>query len=419
MRWSRTIGLLYSVALLVRLVVLGATGRLLRPEVFEYEVMAMNLLAGRGLVYEFLGIPYASFTGPVYPALCAVVYAVTGSSHVAMVVVQALLSAMIPVVIAGLGRELFGNRVGLLAGLFVTVHPGLLIYTTKLHPLVLETLLFSSVAWGALWLRRRPSRWRQGWVGLALGLAILSRPTAILLMGLVAVWLCAGQTMSRARALRVALGTLMIALGVVLPWTLRNYRIHHRLMLVQSTSGISFWKGNNPQSASGNLDMSGRSWLNQISPTLQARLDEATSEVEQDHLFWQAAIPYVLQQPGAFFERLQKKLVAFWWQSPTTGQQYPAWYLMGYQGWYLVTVGFGFVGIWRILSTNEGRARDALLALLLFCLAFSLAQSLFYVEGRHRWAIDPLLLVVAGQGMAWALAWLRKPAVKTARVSPA
>jgi len=415
MRWPKTIGLLFSTALVVRLVVLIATGRLFAPETFEYEAMAANLLAGRGLVYGFLGISYASFTGPVYPAVCAAVYAVTNSSHIAMVLVQAIFSALLPVVGACLGRELGGHRVGLMTGLLVTIHPGLLIYTTKLHPLVLETLGFTTVAWGALWLRRHPSWRHRVWVGLVLGLAILSRPTAVVLAGLMAFWLGAEGTMSRKLALRVTLGTLMIAMGVVLPWTLRNYRVHHRLVLVQSTSGISFWKGNNPNATGSNLNTQGDHWRSQMSPELQARLRQAKDELEQDAAFWQDAIGYVARDPAAFFERLGKKLAAFWWKSPTTGQLYPSWYLWGYQGWWIVTTVFGLAGLWRSLRERAGRAHRDVLLLLLFCAAFSVLQSLFYVEGRHRWAIDPLLLVVVGQGIAWCLEGLRKPGVDMAR----
>lgn len=415
MRWPKTIGLLFSAALAVRLVVLIATGRFLAPETFEYEAMAANLLAGQGLIYGFLGLSYASFTGPVYPALCAAVYAATDSSHMAMVLVQVILSAILPVVSACLGRELGGNRVGLITGLLVMIHPGLLIYTTKLHPLVFETLCFTTVAWGALWLRHSPSWRHRLWVGLVLGLAILSRPTAVVLAGLMALWLSSGGTMSRSLALRVTLGTLMIAVGVVLPWTLRNYRIHHQLVLVQSTAGISFWKGNNPNATGSNLNTKGDNWRSQMSPELQTRLGQATHELEQDEAFWQDAIGYVAHDPAAFVGRLGKKLAAFWWKSPTTGQLYPSWYLLGYQGWWFVTIAFGAVGVWRSVCTRADRVACDVLTLLWCCASFSLLQSLFYVEGRHRWAIDPLLLVVVGQGIAWCLEELRKSAAGMAR----
>jgi len=44
----------------------------------------------------------------------------------------------------------------------------------------------------------------------------------------------------------------------------------------------------------------------------------------------------------------------------------------------------------------------------LFLLGLSGLQSLYYVEGRHRWAVEPLWLVVAGGGAVWAIEWWRR-----------
>lgn len=391
---------LYSVALLVRVVAVSVTGHWLTPETFEYDVMATNLLAGRGLVYQSLGIPYASFTGPVYPALCAAVYALTGSSRAAMIIVQALLSSMLPVVIAAIGRALFDHRSGICAGLLVALHPGLVLYATKLHPLIIEALLFGLIGLGVLRLRQRPSWFHRGWVGAALGLMILSRPTALVLIPLVAGWLVWCWPGDRREALRIVMVTLAIALGVVLPWTARNALIHHRFLLVQSTSGQSFWKGNNPQTVSGNLDAQGRDLFSIMPRELRDRLKGATNELQQQHMFWEEAHRYVVQHPWAFVELLGKKLMAFWWFSPTTGWSYPRWYLMGYQWWYVWSLGLMVLGAWRGLGHAPGERRHEAWLLVLACVTISVGQSLFYVEGRHRWAVEPLLLVFAGKGLA-------------------
>jgi hypothetical protein len=39
--------------------------------------------------------------------------------------------------------------------------------------------------------------------------------------------------------------------------------------------------------------------------------------------------------------------------------------------------------------------------LVMLLLALSGLQSLYYVEGRHRWAVEPLLLAISGGGIAW------------------
>ena len=39
------------------------------------------------------------------------------------------------------------------------------------------------------------------------------------------------------------------------------------------------------------------------------------------------------------------------------------------------------------------------LCILLMLLSISLAQSIFYVEGRHRWAVEPLILIFTAAGI--------------------
>lgn len=399
---------LCALALGLRLAVVVGTGRLAAPEVFEYDTMAINLLEGRGLVFEALGRQYAAFTGPVYPALCAGVYAVTGRSRPAMVLLQAVVSSVIPLVTAAIGRRLFGPAAGLAAGLLVAVHPGFLIYGTKLHPLAVDALLFSLIMWGALATRSpRPSRRRVVGIGVALGLSILSRPTVLALLPVIALWWCAGHPLGPRRAwgaLAVVCGTAAL---VVAPWTARNRLLYHRPVLVQSTAGLSFWKGNNPTAGIGNLGAGGRDVISLAPPALRARLADAPDELAQQAVFWDEGWRFVREQPRAWGALLARKLVAFWTFSSHTGAWYPPWYLGVYRWWHAVTMGLVLLGLWQGLMICSPATRHGVWGVLLFCLGISVVQGLFYVEGRHRWGIEPILFALAGGGLAWLAARVR------------
>src|SRR5688572_15827112 len=89
-------------ALLICLVAFGLRaaaffllGRAERPDLWEGEEIANNLLAGRGFTYQFLGTTYRSYMEPLYPALCAGVYALTGHSFTALGMVQAALGTLL------------------------------------------------------------------------------------------------------------------------------------------------------------------------------------------------------------------------------------------------------------------------------------------------------------------------------------
>ena len=70
---------------------------------------------------------------------------------------------------------------------------------------------------------------------------------------------------------------------------------------------------------------------------------------------------------------------------------------------YAIYYGFVFalatVGAVQLLSSGE-QPRTFALFLLWSFVGLSIAQSFFYVEGRHRWELEPLLLVFTASGVA-------------------
>src|SRR6185436_17937434 len=111
----------------------------------------------------------------------------------------------------------------------------------------------------------------------------------------------------------------------------------------------------------------------------------------QADLFRQAARTFVGDHPGAFAALSVRKFASFWWFPATAGLTYPGAWLVVYRLFYLaLLVGavLGAVGAWR--DADRG-GRQRLIPLLAMLGSISVAQSLFYVDVRHRWAVEPLL----------------------------
>jgi hypothetical protein len=98
-----------------------------------------------------------------------------------------------------------------------------------------------AVAW-ALDRHERAGRWP--WLvlaGLALGAAALTREMALYLLLPASYWLWRGATPRPGRAAAVL---ALVAAACVLPWTLRNYRLHGRLVLVSTNRWYPIAEGN-------------------------------------------------------------------------------------------------------------------------------------------------------------------------------
>ncbi|MCB7128033.1 MAG: glycosyltransferase family 39 protein [Candidatus Brocadiales bacterium] len=410
----RLLLLLMLGALLLRVAALFILGRHHTPELWEYENIANNILAGRGYVYDsHLGVPYYSMIYPGYTYFCALVYALTGHSYTVLTLVQALLSSLTVGLLVFLGFRLGDPRGAWIAGGLAAVHPGLIIYSGKLHEFTLLTILIYAAV--LLWSRweENPQWWRYVLLGLLIGLGTHIRPTFLMLLP---AWVVAQGVIHRPPWHRLVGRVLLLTGATVLalaPWTVRNYRIHGRFVFISTSSAVNFWKGNNPLASGSSYLPSGKPVVPYAaSPSLRKALQTMT-ELEQYDTFYREAWSYIKKAPKAFLERWITKFYYFWWFHPQMGIEYPSFWLSLYKAFYipiLAMAGLGLPTVWRGPKEGAMGRRKLLLALLTFALLLSVTQSLFYVEGRHRWAVEPILLLLAGQAVANLWRWwsLRK-----------
>lgn len=403
-----------ALAAALRLTAFFALGRLTQPDVWESETIATNLLEGFGFVYPYLGTTYRSYMEPLYPGFSALVYAWTGHSTLALGVMQVLLGTGLVWLVFACGRRISSAGPGLVAAFLAAVHPGLIVYTTKFHPFVLDALLLLAVLWACLAYRaERPWRSAIG-LGVLVGLCTLTRPTILVCLPIIGWWVWRGSA-RRDRFLQVA-GLAGAALLVVSPWVVRNYQVQHRVMLTRSGTPFVFWLGNNPYRFTGSaLTPSGEAVISVVPQEVRDRL-QGLDELRQQDLFRQEALAHVRAHPIAFLGRWAVKVWYFWWGSPQAGLAYPAAGFRLYQTYYVVMLALALVGLATAGRMPSGRPDGRTRAWLVmgFCGLIALVQGLYYVEGRHRLAIEPFLLLLSGMGL-WSLAeprlagWLMPP----------
>ena len=121
-------------------------------------------------------------------------------------------------------------------------------------------------------------------------------------------------------------------------------------------------------------------------------------ELDHSRAFLAEAVRFIEGNPLGFSALYARKLYQFWWFGPFSGRTYPAWQLTLYKPLYgllLCLALFGFA----ILARSRHRAEAYLL--LSIPVAVSVFQSLFYVQGRHRWMVEPFLVMFASVALAW------------------
>jgi 4-amino-4-deoxy-L-arabinose transferase-like glycosyltransferase len=388
----------------MRLALIAAGGP---PQRFEYDDIARNLIAGRGYVYDQLGTPYRSFYGGLgYMAINIATDWLFPAFPKAMLVAQSLYAGILALIVFRIARRFSEERLAIAAAALTLCHPALLYYDTrKLHPLGFDSLMMMAAVWLLMRLREDVRLPMAAVSGGVLGLALLQRGSMALFLAGAVVWLGVSRS-AKALARRPdgaprlqASGRLIAAyvagaLLVIAPLAARNYAIHGIVML-ESMTMQQFWKGNATYSNGSGYLAAGRN-VYDAAPERLVREWQQRDETGQFRLFRDEGVAEVRKDPARAAALVVKKFVYFWTVPPNSGQEYPPLYFTAYLAYYAVVVLSAAFGIAAAFRLPRQRA-DAVLILIYFA-SVSIVHALMFVEMRHRWAAEPLMLALVPSG---------------------
>lgn len=229
-----------------------------------FNAVANGLVHGRGFsdpfsslvgghaVFGTAGTPIVTaFHPPLFPALLAIPSALGLESYTAHQIVSCALGAVTVFVIGLAARELAGERAGLAAAAIGAVF---LPFVTREALLMSESLYGLLIAWAllaALRLRGRPTMRRALALGVAIGLAALTRQEALLLVPFLALPIA----LRRGSEQRVRSAALVCAAAaaICLPWVVRNSLEFDRLTPITTGDGSVIAGANLPSTYYGPL----------------------------------------------------------------------------------------------------------------------------------------------------------------------
>lgn len=356
-----------------------------------YDLLAQNLLAGHG--YCFVPGHPSLLRAPLYPLFLAGVYALFGHQYAVVLGVQALIGGLSTLMVVMLGRCLFDEvSPPVVAGCLFACHPLLVFATGLLYSETLYLFLLLLFTYSCLKMVKGPRRKR--WAvaaGVLLGTSVLMKPNLLLLplALLFYIWF----VLRDFRRAMVLGGLVVLAMAVVvLPWTLRNYRVSGALIPVSANAGLNLWQGSHPEANGAAYP------LNQVNPL------EGHSEVERDQIYRQWALEQIRSDPKRFLALIPRKIAKFFAPLQTSNRgQIPL--RIGF----LVNWGWAaFLGIaaWGLLRTMVDRPREWVLVYLLILYPVGLT-AVFYGATRYGMVVYPYLFLLAADPLVWVASRLR------------
>lgn len=368
-----------------------------KAETWEYETLAVNLLESRGYTLAWHNADYRSSIVPIYPLVCWALHKIGGPGLGLYYVFHIVTALALLCLIYFLAERWSGRAPAIAAASLAALEPGLLVYQSyKVDVVGFASLLLLLGIYLFTLAREKSSMTTAAAGGLVLGTGILTRPDLAALGALLVV-----NAAKDKRPARMILPAALAASLVLAPWLARNYAIHGRLLLT-TISAENLWFGNNPNANGTSQADSGKSQYEAAPEAFRAAVESA-GELGQNRLFKDAALAHISADPAGFLLRLVKKFYYFWWFTPAYGTKYYEWLpgglKAGYRFVYLALLTLSTLGVWHAFS-GSARQKRFTLDLLAVIAGVSAIHSVYFVEGRHRLLIMPLLLIFAGKGLA-------------------
>ena len=376
---------------------------------------------------SFAGRPAPFWQPPLYPVLLGVLFAVAGDDLYLPRLIQAVIGALVCVLICLLGYRVFGAGVGLGAGFAAALYGPLIYFGGELLPTLLACCLNLLVLWVLM-------AGRYLLAGILLGLSALAVANILLFVPVLLGWVLAfgrgptplaplptrkGGTASassfRAGSRLTAAALLLLGCALVIaPVAYRNWAVGGDLVLISHNAGINFYIGNNADYEQTTRIRPGRDWAELVEmPERRAGIEQPSAK---SRYFFGQSWQYITSEPLDFTGLLAYKGYLFLRgdEIPRNRDLYFARNdssLLSILLWkkglafpFGLVVPLALVGLFAVLRSSDP-SEGRLLALFVACYALSVV--LFFVTGRYRLPAVPVLLLFAACGVRflWHRPW--------------
>ncbi|MBN2184743.1 MAG: glycosyltransferase family 39 protein [Candidatus Krumholzibacteriota bacterium] len=366
---------------------------------------------------------------PFFPWFVSLIYRIFGPDLTAVRTVHALLGTLTCGFIMASTRRLFrSSTAGILAGTISALYLPAIFYEGVLAPATLILFLNSLFLFLMIPDSRYPTGPRLLLAGFILGLSVITKPVALLLLPFAIVHLLlrirkfeGGVLANRKREWAAALRTLsvnsvILVFGLVIamaPLTIRNARLTGEFIPLTTGGGINFYIGNNPESTGFYSVPTYRGRSLGGTPEEQNRKmhDIASSETgrELTHSevsdFWmREGIESSLENTGKWADLLRMKSIFFWNKYERANIESLDFHRRFGGILILPLFNFGIVAPLALTGIFISRGRWRRLMLLYGgVMTYFAAGVIFYILARYRLPVLVFLIPFAGAGAAGIL----------------
>jgi len=365
----------------------------------HYNELAKSIAAG---VIDGQNLSWQPIFYPLF--FLSKIYVISGNSILCAKLLQAVLGSVLCGLVYLLGRRLFDNRTGVVAGVIMALYGPVMYYDSELVAAGWEA--FWSVALLLLFLRApdTKSNFLYFALGVCGGLSFITKPTFLPFFIAAVIWLAGTLRKAEDGRWRAAvIKNIYLATGfllVILPVSAMAYKIKGSFNPLPRYGPINLYIGNNPASADMN-PRPGKEWAQlYVMPK-----KFGYTEQQAGRFFLKKVFDYVKSEPLGFLKGLVRKTIRFF-SSRELPRTYDMYIARKYSSLFSVLVwkagnfGFPFGLLLPLAVLGFVCSRSCVPGpVLLFLIIYSASVIAVFNAARYRTAVIGPVAVMASAGL--------------------
>ena len=372
-----------------------------QPYGYELGRVARAIAAGEGFSSPLRMVdsgPTAWFT-PIFPYLVAGIFKIWGIySDLSRIIIHTMNSAFAALTIIpiySIARKSFGKAVAVSASWFWVFMPTALIFPRIwIWDTAMAGLFFALIFWATLVLPEHQTAWAWTGYGALWAVGVLINPSMLSVFPFLLGWVIWEARRDGARWIKLGAATVLVfAIGLV-PWTVRNYRVFGKVIVLRSNFGLELWLGNNPA-----VPDSWSPWKHPNDDAQEALKYQRMGEIAYMAEKQQLAIAFMRAHPADTVRFIFHRFVDNWIavsDSPLDSWSYSPLYVKLFVVLNISLSLFTLLGALFAYRAKHPHAFPYAMVLLIFPLIFYFTHASL----RYRFPMDPIMMVLSAYGIA-------------------
>ncbi len=341
------------------------------------------------------------FMAPLYPYFMALVFKIFGPVLFVVKLLQVVASTFTILIVYRTAEKLFNKEVAIVSAFISAFYVVFVFYSAAILSETFQVFFYVLFIYELL--RERKIEDKYSWLklGIYFGILVLFRANILLFVPVFIIYLYRKYRYPNTKFVKIFIPLGIFAGGVLLPMlplTVHNYFASGEFIPVTSNGGINFYIGNNERSPGVYINPEGFTIANDPAGRdfAQSKTGRRMDYSDASSYWYSKSLDYIAHRPAEFFGLLLKKTVLFF-----HGSEFPQSTVMDYKYFEknysdvlkLPLFGYWFVsllGLFGIIMYAKSKS-DKLI--LYFFFSYLFATILFFVNGRFRLAITPLLII--------------------------